>query len=160
MEPVYPQESSMLFRIIFFLALFFTMPALAEELPSPLRIQGGRVITVEEAKAYFDSGKALFIDVRNPLNYGRGHIPSAFAIPFEARDAGQPEKAEFRKRLPADKGAAIIFYSHGPTGWKSYKAALEAISAGYKNVLWMREGLEGWKSKNYAVSVGPEANLR
>lgn len=151
----------MLFRLICFLALFLTVPSFAEEQAAPLRLEGGRVISVDEAKAYFNSGKALFIDVRNPINFGRGHIPSAIALPFDGKEAGQPEKSDFRKKLPpAHKGANLVFYSHGPTGWKSYRAALEAIRAGYENVMWMRDGLDGWRSKGYLISVGPEADLR
>jgi len=160
MESEYLRENCVLFRIIFFFALFLTAPSFAHEQAAPLRIEGGRVISVDEAKAIFDSGKALFIDVRNPLNFGRGHIPSAIAMPFDGKEAGQPEKSDFRKKLPVHKGASIVFYSHGPTGWKSYRAALEAIRAGYGNVMWMREGLEGWRSKGYPISVGPEADLR
>ena len=54
-------------------------------------------------------------------------------------------------KLPADKAAKIVIYSDGPAGWKSYKAAVLAIKAGYKNVFWMREGFAGWTAKSYPV---------
>lgn len=150
----------MFLRMILFLFLFLSGQAYAEKVPSPLRIEGGRVISVEEAKAFLTSGKALFIDVRNPLNYGRSHIPSAIPIPFDSKNAGAPEKSEFIGKLPSEKGTGIIFYSHGPSGWKSYRAALEAVKAGYTNVLWLRDGLEGWTAKGYSVAVGHEADPR
>lgn len=147
-------------RLLLFFALFLTSPALAGEAPAPLVLEGGRVITVDEAKAYFDSGKTLFIDVRNPLNFGRGHIPSAIAAPFDGSSQDAGEKKLFLNRLPRDRDAAIVFYSHGETGWKSYRAATAAIRAGYRNVMWMRSGLHGWESKGYAVSIGPGMNQR
>lgn len=64
----------MLARLFYFLVLVLAVPAFAEEAAVPMTVEGGRVVTVEEAKAWFDSGKALFVDVRNPINYGRGHI--------------------------------------------------------------------------------------
>jgi rhodanese-related sulfurtransferase len=53
--------------------------------------------------------------------------------------------------LPADKGASIVFYSDGPSGWKSYKATVLSVGAGYRNVLWMREGFAGWTARNLPV---------
>lgn len=145
----------MIARLLLFCALFLTGPAFAEEAPAPSVLEGGRVITVQEAKALFDKGKTLFIDVRNPLNFGRGHIPSASAAPFGSTE-DENGRLLFLKKLPRDKNAAIVFYSHGETGWKSYRAALVAIRNGYGNVMWMREGLKGWTSSGYAVAAGPE----
>lgn len=141
-----------------FFALFLTAPVFADEAAPPVTVEGARVITVEEAKAYFDSGKALFVDVRNPLNYGRGHIPSAIAAPFEKGGGDEGQKRVFLLKLPRDKGAPIVVYSHGNTGWKSYYAASEAIKAGYGNIMWMREGFKAWQLNDFSVSSGPENN--
>lgn len=154
------RETSMIARLLVFFAIFLTAPAFAEEVRVPMVLEGGRVVTIDEAKALFDSGKTLFIDARNPLNYGRGHIPSAIAISAGDKDAGREDETEFRKRLPSDRNARMVFYSHGETGWKSYRAATMAVKAGYKNVLWMREGLKGWTAKGYPVKVGVEMEQR
>jgi rhodanese-related sulfurtransferase len=123
-----------------------------------MTFEGGRVITIEEAKAWFDSGKALFVDVRNPLNYGKGHIPSAIAAPFSKSGEDDELRREFLTKLPRDKGAPIVVYSHGNTGWKSYRAAGEAVKAGYSNIMWMREGFKVWTLKGFVVSSGQENN--
>lgn len=141
-----------------FFALFLTSPAFADEAAPPMTVEGARVITVEEARAYFDSGKALFVDVRNPLNYGRGHISSAIAAPFEKQGGDEKQRRAFLAKLPRDKRAPIIVYSHGATGWKSYYAAVEAVKAGYGNIMWMREGFKAWTSKEFAISSGTENN--
>lgn len=141
-----------------FFALFLTAPAFADEAIPPMTVEGGRVITVNEAKAYFDSGKTLFVDVRNPINYGRGHITSAIAAPFENSEADERQRRAFLMKLPRDKRAPVIVYSHGKTGWKSYYAASEAIKAGYGNIMWLREGFKAWESNNFSVSSGPENN--
>jgi len=50
-------------------------------------------------------------------------------------------------KLPADKNAKIVIYSDGPTGWKSYKAAVMSVNAGYKNVMYFRGGYADWLPK-------------
>lgn len=148
----------MLARFLYFLVLVLAAPAFADEGALPTAVEGGRVITVDEAKAWFDTGKALFVDVRNPINYGRGHINSAIAAPFEKSEADEKQRRAFFTKLPRDKRAPIVVYSHGNTGWKSYHAANEAIKAGYLNIMWMREGFKAWEAKDFAVSSGPENN--
>jgi rhodanese-related sulfurtransferase len=44
-----------------------------------------------------------------------------------------------------------VFYSDGLTGWKSYKAAVLAVKAGYKNVMYMRGGFAEWEAKGAPV---------
>ena len=147
----------MLVKLMCLFVLSLSLSAFAGEISAPEVLEGGRIVTVEEAKAYFDSGKALFVDVRNPLNYGKSHIPTAIAAPFAVGNGGGLQRLDFLKKLPNDKGAPIIFYSHGETGWKSFNAAIEAIRAGYAKVMWMREGFTSWEKKNFEAVSGPES---
>ena len=39
-------------------------------------------ITLEDSKTAFDSGEALFLDVRSASSYGTSHIPNAVSIPL------------------------------------------------------------------------------
>jgi rhodanese-related sulfurtransferase len=128
--------------------------AIAE--PTPLVLEGGRVISAAEARAIMAEGTASVFDTRYPINYGRGHLPSAISLPYKGRSANRVgfnaavDHIDLSK-LPAWKDATVVFYSHGITGWKSYKAAVLAIRAGYRNVLWMRGGIAEWKAKGYPV---------
>lgn len=128
-------------------------PALAADKPdTPTTLPGGKVVAAEEAKKLLDAQGASFFDTRAALNYGKGHVPGAQLIAYK-------EKSEFKAdfdasadqfelaKLPADKAAKVVIYSDGPAGWKSYKAAVLAIKAGHKNVMWMREGYAGWTAK-------------
>jgi 3-mercaptopyruvate sulfurtransferase SseA len=54
-------------------------------------------------------------------------------------------------KLPKSKAATVVFYSDGPTGWKSYKAAVLAIGAGYADVRYMRGGFADWTAKGLPV---------
>ena len=135
--------------------LFFSESVLAGEgIPTPEVLPGGTIILPMDAKSLLDQKKAMFFDVRNPINYGRGHVPSAAALPYSGKskkvvDFDMSLDSFDVSQLPSDKNEVIIFYSHGITGWKSYKAAVSAIHAGYKNVHWMREGFGKWLELGY-----------
>jgi rhodanese-related sulfurtransferase len=127
-------------------------PASAADTPTTL--PGGKVISAEEGQAQV--GKARFYDMRKAINFGKGHIKGAVALPYTEKskktagfDASQ-DRFDVAK-LPTDKNAPIVFYSDGPSGWKSYKAAVFAIKAGHKNVMWMRGGVTDWTAKGYAL---------
>ena len=124
---------------------------------TPATLAGGKVVNADEAKKLLDGKKAVFIDTRSAMNFGKGHVPGAKAIPYG-------EKSEFAEnfdaskdrfdlaQLPADKNTVLVFYSHGPTGWKSYKAAVLAVRAGYKSVHYFRDGLAEWEAKKYPLA--------
>jgi rhodanese-related sulfurtransferase len=146
----------LVFGLILPLALLPSLTSAAEE-PTPTTLKGGKIVSVDEAKALLDQKSAAFFDMRNILNYGKGHIPTGTALPYKGESENKPnfdsskDKLDISK-LPAAKNAKVVFYSDGPTGWKSYKAAVIAIKAGYSNVMWLREGYVGWVAKGYGVA--------
>jgi rhodanese-related sulfurtransferase len=117
---------------------------------TPTTAKGVQVISVEEAQDLL--GKAQFFDCRAGVNYGKGHIKGAVALPYTQRSA-KSEKFDASKdtfaiaRLPEDKSVAIVFYGDAASAWKSYKAAIVAARAGYSNVKWMRDGVSGWTAR-------------
>jgi rhodanese-related sulfurtransferase len=123
---------------------------------TPPALEGGRVISAAETRTLIDRGTASVFDTRYPIDYGRGHLPSAISLPYKGRSANRVgfnaavDRIDLSK-LPAQKEATVVFYDHGLTGWKSYKAAVLAIRAGYRNVLWMRGGIAEWKGKGYPM---------
>ena len=120
--------------------------------PTPATLSGGKVISVEEGKKLSDAKQAMFIDTRSPVNFGKGHVPTAVSVAYKEKS---DKVASFdasvdqfdMAKLPADKNAKIVFYSDGPTGWKSYKGAVLSIKDGYKNVMYMRGGWADWTAK-------------
>jgi len=55
-------------------------------------------VTLEDAKAAYDDGTALFVDVRSKDAYKAGHIPDAFLIQL-----GEFETRLDKIKLPKDK---------------------------------------------------------
>ena len=139
------------------LAASLTCVAQDKKPSTPAALASGKVVTADEAKKLLDGKSAAFFDTRSPMNFGKGHVPGAKAIPYG-------EKSEFAEnfdaskdrfdlaQLPADKNTVLVFYSHGPTGWKSYKAAVLAVRAGYKSVHYFRDGLAEWEAKKYPLA--------
>ncbi len=129
-------------------------PAMADDArpKTPTTLGGGKVITTEEARKHLDAKTATFIDMRSPMGYGKGHVPGAISISYR-------EKSDFSanfdaaidsmdmEKMPQDKARPLIFYGHGDDGWKGYKGAVLAMRAGYKNVMFYRDGWAGWESK-------------
>lgn len=140
-------------------ALLATVPRAAhaaDEVVTPTQVKGAKVITVEEGRKLLDGKAATFVDTRSVVNFGKGHVPGAITASYkeksekvEAFDASV-DSFELDK-LPKDKAAAVVFYSDGPTGWKSYKAAVLAVKAGWKSVHYMRGGFADWQAKGGPV---------
>jgi len=54
----------------------------------------------------------------------------------------------------------FIFYCKTDC-WMSWNAARRAASLGFKNIFWYKNGIEGWKSKNFATQLlHPQAFIR
>jgi len=137
------------------LAVGFAGNAVASETPTSLT--GGKVISAEEAKKLSDAKDSTFVDTRSPINFGKGHLPGAKSIGYREKSEktanfdASVDSFDFSK-LPADKNAKVVFYSDGPSGWKSYKAAVLSINEGYKNVMYFRGGFADWTARGYPAA--------
>lgn len=126
--------------------------AIEDKPETPKTLEGVKIISAEEAKTLLDKKEVKFFDMRSAINYGKGHLAGATALPYKENSEykagfdGSKDGFDLGK-LPADKNTMMVFYSDGPTGWKSYKAAFLAKKAGYKKVMWLREGTKGWEAK-------------
>ncbi|WP_313953695.1 rhodanese-like domain-containing protein [Accumulibacter sp.] len=123
---------------------------------TPTSVEGATVLTVDQTKALLDKKTATFFDMRNPLNFGKGHVPGATLIAYREKSAFAPDFDVAQDsfdlaKLPADKSTMIILYSDGPKGWKSYKATVLAVKAGYTKVFWMRDGFAGWTTRGLPI---------
>ncbi len=138
------------------LAMALTTAAWASKPETPTNTAGVKVINAEEGKQLATSKGATFIDTRNAMNFGKGRVPGAVSAAYKEKSEPVPDfdasvDSFEMSKLPADKNARVVFYSDGPTGWKSYKAAVLASKAGYKNVLYMRSGWAEWEAKGNPV---------
>jgi rhodanese-related sulfurtransferase len=100
-------------------------------------------ISVADAKAKIDSGAPLFIlDVREPDEFGKGHIPKAINIPRGLLEF------KIASTIP-DKEAKILAYCK--SGGRACLACSTLQELGYKNVENIAGGWQAWLKAGYPV---------
>lgn len=117
----------------------------AEE--TPTQIDGVRVVAPEELRPLLNQGIIVY-DLRKKASYADGHVPGAVSAAAHYDAASNALDVDV---LGPDRSSAMVFYSHGSTGWKSYHAAKQAAAAGYNNVMWMRGGYADWAAGNHPI---------
>lgn len=129
--------------------LSFAAPAAASHTPEAL--QGAKVVNADQVRKMLDAGVPV-IDTRVAAEYAEKAIKGARSVPYKeksakAADFDAAQDAFDLAKLPADKAAPVVFYCNAGECWKSYKASVVAIKAGYKQVNWFRGGMPEWTSK-------------
>jgi rhodanese-related sulfurtransferase len=124
---------------------------------TPTSLPGAKIISAAEAHALIAKGIAVF-DVRVEDEYRTAHVPGAVSVTYKessAKEVGfDPADDQFAlNRLPKDKNAPFMMYCDGTICWRSYKSAVMAIQAGWKNVYWFRGGFPEWKAAGLPVEA-------
>ncbi|RUO97488.1 PQQ-dependent catabolism-associated CXXCW motif protein [Hyphomicrobium sp.] len=130
--------------------------------PVPLTLKGAKVLSAEEAMKLWSTKQALFIDVYphppKPAGLPAGTIwresshmtiEDAVWLPNVGYGALSAEyDAYFRRSLAAlthgDLSKPLVFFCLRNC-WMSWNAAKRALSYGYSNVSWFRDGTDGWQ---------------
>jgi rhodanese-related sulfurtransferase len=110
--------------------------------PYVRRASAGPSVNPSQATQLINREDALVIDVRDPGEYGAGHILGAKNLPLSRVDAGA-ELAAKRKDRP------LIVYCD--TGNRSAKAAAALKSQGYTRVVNLSGGLGAWQQAGLPV---------
>ena len=136
--------------------------------PVPATLNGARVLTADEAADIWNKNGAVFIDVYpqapKPPNLPAGtfwrepahrSIEGAQWLPNVGYGGLSATMEEyFRLRLEAvSKGkrdAPLIFFCLKDC-WMSWNAAKRALEYGYGNVMWFRDGTDGWQELGYPL---------
>ncbi len=135
----------------------FSGNALAVKPLTPETIQG--VTVVDDAWVKENLERYQVFDVRKKAEFIEGHLPGASWNHYREKSAKSPDFDETEdtfdlSKFPSDKSARIIVYCNGPRCWKSYKASVLLVRAGYTNIHWYRNGgFPGWKAKGYPVET-------
>ncbi len=142
--------------------------------PVPLTLRGATALTADEAADLWNKDGAIFIDVyprapkpkklpagtywRDPVhrsiegahwlpNVGYGGLSNKVDAYF---------RTELERLTGGDREKAVVFYCLKDC-WMSWNAAKRALEVGYRNVLWFRDGTDGWQELGYPlVQVKPE----
>ncbi len=111
--------------------------------PYVRRATGGPSVNPTQATHLINREDALVIDVREPGEYGTGHILGAKNMPLSRVDSGGAEIAGKKKDRP------VILYCE--SGNRSAKAAAALRGQGYTRVLNLSGGLGAWQQAGLPV---------
>lgn len=123
---------------------------------TPRALKGAKVVDAKAVASMLNGKTARYIDTRNDVEFKEGHVPGSVLIPYVEKSAKDPDFAgnvdEFNvSQLGPDLNAELVFGCNGPECWKSHKASIAALKAGYTNVNWFRGGLPEWRAAGLAV---------
>jgi len=99
-------------------------------------------ISVGEAKALFDKGGVIFLDIREPKEYKSGHIPGAINVPRGLLEF------TIGKEMP-DKNAQAVVYCR--SDGRSSLGTDTLVKMGYKSLKNMDGGWKAWTKAGYPV---------
>jgi rhodanese-related sulfurtransferase len=105
------------------------------------RTTGGPWVSTAQATQLINREDALVVDVREPGEYGAGHILGAKNVPLERMDA--PGELVKRKDKP------LILYCDG--GDRTTKAAASLKKQGFSRVVNLSGGLGAWQQAGLPV---------
>ncbi|RJQ46610.1 MAG: rhodanese-like domain-containing protein [Nitrospiraceae bacterium] len=118
----------------------------------PESFAGVNKITAAELKSWIDQKKTfVLLDNRVPADYEKEHIAGAVRLsPDDLLEKGI--KAAEQAGLKKDD--TIVFYCNGIKCWRSSGAIVLLQDAGYKNLIWFRDGIPEWIKKGYDTAEG------
>ena len=111
--------------------------------PYVRRAGGGPTVSAAQATQLINREDALVIDVRDPGEYGTGHILGAKNVPLSRIDAAGSEIAAKRKDKPV-----IVYCDNGN---RSTKAVAALKSQGFGKVVSLSGGLGAWRQAGLPV---------
>jgi rhodanese-related sulfurtransferase len=110
--------------------------------PLARRSLGGPSVSTAQATHLINREDALVLDVREPGEYGAGHILGAKNLPPARLDSGAGDVAK-------KKDATLILYCD--TGDRAGKAIAALKKQGYNKVVSLSGGLAAWKQAGLPV---------
>lgn len=130
---------------------FAPIGAHASKIMTPESLAGVKLVNAEQTQQALGRGAVAF-DVRVAAECTEKTIKGATCHTYREKSS---KVADFDKsqdqfdlgKLPADKNAAVIFFCNSGDCWRSYKAAVVARDAGFKNIHWFRGGMPEWTGK-------------
>jgi len=106
-------------------------------------------IALEKAKMLWESGAAVFLDAREPVDFVAGHIGNAWNLPVLAFDEHFPKVAP---TLPPE--SQIVVYCDGKECELSHRLKDRLSQVGYTNVQMLFNGMTAWREAGLPTEQG------
>lgn len=104
-------------------------------------------IDAQSVSRWMNEGGAMLIDVREPDEHAREHIPGATLMPLSKFDPSQVSA----------NGRKIVL--HCQSGRRSLEAASRLASAGHCDVHSLEGGIEQWRSSGLSTQINHKAPI-
>ena len=111
--------------------------------------QAEGTVSLDDAKALFRSGKALFLDARSPALFREGHIPGARSLPWESFD-----QWVFQVTADIPRDGLIITYCDGANCLLSAELTAALLDMGFRKVRTLVSGWDAWVEARLPVEAG------
>lgn len=119
-----------------------------EELESMLRAQNEQL----EDDFHYDS--LMLLDLRGNLDFRRRHLPGALSLPIHLFEDSLSTLAEEHWPKVDRASVPLVLYCYGPDCIRSRNGASWAAREGFLNLLWYRDGVEGWRRAGLSLPKG------
>ena len=111
-------------------------------------VSGISQIDIHAARTLLDDGRALFVDIRDPVSFRSGHVPGAHHLTDRTVEA-------FLET--ADKDRPIVVYCYH--GHSSLTASAWLQQKGFSDVTSMAGGFEAWRAAYpEATAIAPRSD--
>ena len=117
-------------------------------------------LSTQELREAIESGSAVILDARPPMEYATSHIPGALNVsPRPGLPAHQyvSDVAEVGRLLGGAKDRPLVLYCNGPFCGKAKRLASELAEAGYTDVRRYQLGAPGWRALGGAMQTELQA---
>ena len=123
---------------------------------TPAKVPAGINVKLIGAKEVQDlqAKGAIIVDTRRANEFAEKSIKGAISVPYDPEKSAKTPDGVFDSSLDKfdlskfpDKNAHLVMFCNSGTCFKSYKGAVVAAKAGYKNVYWYRDGLPDWTAR-------------
>ena len=105
-------------------------------------------IDARTTQEWIKTGKAVLIDVREPDEWIKEHIPEAHLVPLSGFN---PED------FPRDHDKIAVF--HCRSGGRTEAAAPQILQTGFRKVYQLEGGIQGWRDAGLAVNENAKAPI-
>jgi rhodanese-related sulfurtransferase len=107
-------------------------------------------LSLDEARAKFDSPDVLFVDIRDVRELDRaGMIPGAFHVPRGMLEFWvDPESPYHKRELGQDK--ELVLYCQ--SGWRSALATATLVELGVERIAHIEGGFAAWQNASLPVA--------
>ncbi|WP_339485822.1 rhodanese-like domain-containing protein [Pseudomonas sp. EL_65y_Pfl2_R95] len=132
-------------RLLAVLVVFgLSCPVMAQEVPET--VSGASTVNVLQARVLYEQG-AMFVDVRPQREWSWGHISGAIHLD------GNTRFAEL-SNAPIPRGTALVVYCDSDVSPSSAEAVRKAVSWGYQQVYFFRDGYFAWQLLDFPLDKG------